>query len=62
MKAALMPWMKLIIFGKSYNPNLDPDTRYKTRTQNLRFALTTVPAVEKLPRKAVSLSMKSRKF
>jgi 3-oxoacyl-[acyl-carrier-protein] synthase-3 len=29
MKAALMPWMKLLfIFGKSYNPNLDPDTRY----------------------------------
>jgi 3-oxoacyl-[acyl-carrier-protein] synthase-3 len=35
---ALMPWMKLIIFGKSYNPNLDPDTLHKNaRTQNLRI-------------------------
>jgi 3-oxoacyl-[acyl-carrier-protein] synthase-3 len=51
-------------FGKSYNPNLDPDTRYiKMHGRKIyEFALTTVPADEELPRKAVSLSMKSRKF
>jgi 3-oxoacyl-[acyl-carrier-protein] synthase-3 len=49
MKAALMPWMKLIIFGKSYNPNLDPDTRYiKMHGRKIyEFALTTVPAAGK---------------
>jgi 3-oxoacyl-[acyl-carrier-protein] synthase-3 len=53
-----------LFFGKSYNPNLDPDTRIQNaRTQIYEFALTTVPAAMKsCLEKAVSLSMKSRKF
>jgi hypothetical protein len=52
MKAVLMLWMKQIIcfFCKSYNTELDPDTRYiKMHGRKIyEFALTTVPAAMKV--------------
>jgi 3-oxoacyl-[acyl-carrier-protein] synthase-3 len=43
-----------LFFGKSYNPNLDPDTRYiKMHGQNLRICFNHCSCCyEKLPRKS----------